>query len=124
MATYIEKVSAGISLQKYFQENISASGKIYYQSLPEDLLCHALENGEGVLNDTGALVIDTGEFTGRSPKDRFIVKDAITGQFVNWNDFNQPIDEEYFTGLFNKMMEYIKNKELWIRDCCVCAKDN
>ena len=124
MDTYTEKISAGISLQKYFQENISASGKIYYQSLPGDLLNHALENGEGVLNDTGALVINTGEFTGRSPKDRFIVKDAITGQFVNWNDFNQPIDEEYFTGLFNKMMEYIKDKKLWIRDCSVCAKED
>ena len=49
--------------------------------------------GEGQLSDTGALVIHTGEFTGRSPKDKFIVKDEINPALtINWNDFNLPIE--------------------------------
>ena len=50
---------------------------IHYQLSPEELIQDTLRIGEGVLNDTGALVIRTGEFTGRSPKDKFIVKDKI-----------------------------------------------
>lgn len=124
MNTHTEKVSVRTCLQKYFEEQISASGKVYYQSSPNELSSQALENREGVLSDTGALVIDTGEFTGRSPKDRFIVKDDTTSQAINWNDINQPMKEEYFTGLFNKMMEYIRDKKLWVRDCSACAKED
>ncbi|MDE3184566.1 MAG: phosphoenolpyruvate carboxykinase (ATP), partial [Bacteroidota bacterium] len=96
---------------------------MYYQLLPEELVAQAVEMGEGVLSDTGALVIDTGQFTGRSPKDRFIVKDDVTTTTVNWNDFNQPIEEKYFNGLFDKVMHYLEGKKLWVRDCAVCAKE-
>ncbi|MGL1245543.1 phosphoenolpyruvate carboxykinase (ATP), partial [Vibrio parahaemolyticus] len=47
-------------------------------------------------NNTGALCINTGEFTGRSPQDKFTVKDAITENSVHWNNFNNPIEEKYF----------------------------
>ncbi len=78
--------------------------------------------GEGVLNDTGALVISTGEFTGRSPKDKFIVKDAITADTVNWNEFNQPISEEHYNVIYRRMIEHLDAlPELWVRDCYVCA---
>jgi len=77
--------------------------------------------GEGVLSSNGSLVIDTGEFTGRSPKDRFIVKDDIAEKTIDWNGFNQPIAYKYFDLLLKKMLEYIKGKKLWIRDSCVCA---
>ena len=59
--------------------------------------------GEGVLNDTGALVIRTGEFTGRSPKDKFIVKDETTADSVHWNDFNLPIEPKYFDIIYKKI---------------------
>src|SRR5690349_10850566 len=54
------------------------STRIHYQLSPSELTEQSVQRGEGVLSDTGALVIKTGEFTGRSPKDKFIVKDAIT----------------------------------------------
>jgi len=120
---FMENGLARASIQKYFDECIGTVKEINYQLLPEDLVSDALEKGEGVLSDTGALVIDTGEFTGRSPKDRFIVKNDGIDKTVNWNDFNQPIDEKYFIGLLNKMMEYIKDKKLWVRDCYVCSKE-
>ncbi len=95
---------------------------IHYQLSPEDLIEDSLRIGEGVLNDTGALVIKTGEFTGRSPKDKFIVKDEQTTDSVHWNDFNIPIEPKYFDIIYKKSLEYLENvNEFWVRDCVACA---
>src|SRR6187402_395271 len=75
---------------------------VHYQLTPAELTDQAVERGEGVLNDTGALIIKTGEFTGRSPKDKFTVKDETTADSVHWNDFNIPIEPKYFDTLFEK----------------------
>lgn len=101
---------------------IRSSVTIRYQCSPEELVQDTLRLGEGVLNDTGALVINTGEFTGRSPKDKFIVKDAATAGHIHWNEFNIPIDEPYFDVLFSKITAYLNTQpELWVRDCYACA---
>ncbi|MET0461526.1 MAG: phosphoenolpyruvate carboxykinase (ATP) [Chitinophagaceae bacterium] len=96
--------------------------RIHYQSAPQELVQHTLRIGDGVLNDTGALVIKTGEFTGRAPRDKFIVKDAITAGSVHWNEFNQPIETRYFDIIHKKILDYLnERKELWVRDCQACA---
>ena len=100
---------------------LQMAADINYQSSPEELVLQTLQLGQGVLNDTGALVINTGEFTGRSPKDRFIVKDDFTESTVNWNDFNIPIESKYFDQLYIKMMAWLGEKEIWVRDCHACA---
>lgn len=95
---------------------------IHYQLTPKELIQDSLRIGEGVLNDTGALVIKTGEFTGRSPKDKFIVKDDQTAESVHWNDFNIPIEPKYFDIIYKKTIEYLENiSEFWARDCIACA---
>jgi phosphoenolpyruvate carboxykinase (ATP) len=95
---------------------------IHYQATPEELVQDALRIGEGVLNDTGALVIKTGEFTGRSPKDKFTVKDEITADSVHWNEFNIPLEPRYFDIIFNKISAYLEQlPEIWVRDCYACA---
>jgi phosphoenolpyruvate carboxykinase (ATP) len=95
---------------------------IHYQLSPEELTEDTLRIGEGVLNDTGALVIGTGEFTGRSPKDKFIVKDETTENSVHWNDFNIPLEPKYFDIVFNRITEYLDSlPEIWVRDCYACA---
>jgi phosphoenolpyruvate carboxykinase (ATP) len=99
-------------------------GDIHYQLTPEELTEQTIQRGEGVLNDTGALVINTGKFTGRSPKDKFTVKDAITENTVHWNDFNIAIEEKYFFQLKDKMLKYLSDKEIWVRDCYACADEN
>ncbi len=96
---------------------------VHYQLSPSQLTQQSIDRGEGVLNNTGALVIKTGKFTGRSPKDKFTVKDEITADTVNWNDFNLPIDEKYFFQLKEKMLKYLSDKELWVRDCFACADE-
>jgi phosphoenolpyruvate carboxykinase (ATP) len=95
--------------------------KIHYNVMPEELASQSLTLGQGKLSDTGALVITTGKFTGRSPKDKFIVKDALTATTVDWNNFNNPIDEKYFLLLQQDMLSYLKGKEeLWVRDVYAC----
>ena len=95
---------------------------IHYQSTPEELVQDTLRIGEGVLTDTGALAIRTGEFTGRSPNDKFTVKDEITENTVHWNNFNIPIEEKYFDVIHKKILDYLNRKEeLWVRDCYACA---
>ncbi len=102
---------------------LSNSQNIHYQLTPQQLIEQSLKRGEGVLNDTGALVIETGKFTGRSPKDKFTVKDELTEDTVDWNDFNLPIEEGNFLALKEKMLQYLGDKEIWVRDCFACADD-
>ncbi|ULQ50639.1 phosphoenolpyruvate carboxykinase (ATP) [Flavihumibacter fluvii] len=98
------------------------SDNVHYQLPPDELIMDTLRLEDGVLNDSGALVIRTGEFTGRSPKDKFLVKDEITSDTVHWNDFNLPIDEKYFFIIRQKINEYLgKCPELWVRDGYACA---
>ncbi|MGQ0738194.1 MAG: phosphoenolpyruvate carboxykinase (ATP) [Bacteroidota bacterium] len=95
---------------------------IHYQLPPEELVQDTIRIGEGVLNDTGALVIRTGEFTGRSPKDKFTVKDETTANSVHWNEFNIPIEPGYFDIVYKKIADYLdKLPEIWVRDCYACA---
>lgn len=84
---------------------------------PAELVEHALKRNEGNLTSTGALMADTGEFTGRSPKDRFIVQDQLTKDAVWWGDINIPFEEHKFDLLFEKMKLAMKGKELFVRDC-------
>lgn len=83
---------------------------------PADLVEHALRRGEGTLTDTGALMADTGQFTGRSPKDRFIVKDANTADSVWWGDINIAFDAAKFEQLHQKMVAYLADKEIYVRE--------
>src|SRR5688572_26043964 len=101
---------------------LKSAENIHYQLSPEELTQDTLRIGEGVLSDTGALVINTGEFTGRSPKDKFTVKDETTENEVNWNEFNAPLEEKYFDIIYKKVIEYLDRlPEIWVRDCYVCA---
>ena len=75
----------------------------YWNLTPEELIEETIRRNQGVLSDTGALAIDTGEFTGRSPKDKFIVKDSGTKDSVDWGGFNNPIEPSVFDNLYNKV---------------------
>jgi phosphoenolpyruvate carboxykinase (ATP) len=87
----------------------------------EELIQAALTKGEGKLTDSEALAANTGKFTGRSPKDKFVVKDELTADSVWWGKVNQPIEGRYFDQLFNKIMDHYSGKELYIRDSYACA---
>jgi phosphoenolpyruvate carboxykinase (ATP) len=98
--------------------------KAHWNLTPEQLTQTALDLGQGRLSDTGALVINTGEFTGRSPKDRFIVFDEKTEESVWWGDINIKFTPENFDKLHAKINDYLAGKEVYVRDAYACADDN
>ena len=97
------------------------SDKINYQLSPAQLHERVIINKQGVESNTGALVITTGEFTGRSPKDRFIVKDQITKDLVWWGDINIPFSPLKFDLLYDKVTKYLSKKEIYVRDSYACS---
>ncbi|HWZ04735.1 MAG TPA: phosphoenolpyruvate carboxykinase (ATP), partial [Mucilaginibacter sp.] len=96
---------------------------IYYQLTPAELIEEALKRNEGVLTENGALAIDTGEFTGRSPKDRFIVEDDITRDTVWWGKVNFKFDGAKFDALLQKVCNYLSERDVFVRDSCACANE-
>lgn len=98
-------------------------GKAYWNLSPAELTEHALANNEGVLTDTGALMCDTGKFTGRSPKDKFIVEDETTKDTVWWGDINIPVSPEKFDQIYSKMIKHLEGKNVFVRDAYAGADD-
>lgn len=88
---------------------------------PEELINKTVALGQGELSDTGALCVSTGKFTGRSPKDKFTVKDAITEHSVDWGDINIPMSPDTFDKLYDKVCAYLADKEVYVRDVYACA---
>ena len=87
----------------------------------DELVAKALERNEGRITSQGALAADTGEFTGRSPKDKFLVKDAQTADAAWWGAVNQPFEEAKFDALLNKVMNHMEGKEIFVRNAFACA---
>ncbi|MGE7765990.1 phosphoenolpyruvate carboxykinase (ATP) [Peribacillus sp. NPDC096540] len=79
-------------------------------SVPQ-LVEKVLSRNEGVLTSTGAVKAETGKYTGRSPKDKYIVDEASVKDKVDWGSVNQPISEDVFNKLYNKVVDYLKAKE-------------
>jgi len=102
---------------------MSRASKAHVNLNPAELVRHAILNGEGVLNDTGALMADTGEFTGRSPKDKFCVLDEKTESTVWWGDVNQKFDSQKFEALLNKVLNHYAGKQIYVRDAYACADE-
>jgi phosphoenolpyruvate carboxykinase (ATP) len=110
-------ITKTISLENIGIKNAS----IRYQLSSDKLHEISIAHGMGVEASSGALAINTGEFTGRSPKDRFIVKDEITADKVWWGDVNIPFEQKDFDRLYDKVVKYLSKKELYVRDCYTCA---
>tara|TARA_R110000868_G_scaffold159432_1_gene388237 strand:- start:1714 stop:3321 length:1608 start_codon:yes stop_codon:yes gene_type:complete len=113
----MNEVAKTISLNEY---GINAEN-VHYQLSPDELQEITLEKGMGKVASSGTLAIDTGEFTGRSPMDRFIVKDTITEDKVWWGNINIPFDSNDFDKLYNKVTAYLSDKEIYVRDSYACA---
>lgn len=103
------------------KENGITTDNINYQLSPEKLHAIVISKGLGTETTSGALAINTGEFTGRSPNDRFIVKDKITEKHIWWGDINIPFESAKFDKLYHKVISYLNEKELYVRDCYACS---
>lgn len=111
------QIAKTISLEDYGIKNAT----VHYQLSPEELHYETIEHGLGQETKSGALAINTGEFTGRSPKDRFIVRDEVTREKVWWGPVNIPFEPGKFDKLHKKMLDYLSHKEIYARDAYACA---
>jgi phosphoenolpyruvate carboxykinase (ATP) len=99
-------------------KNVSAA---YWNLSPAELVEETIVLGQGVLADSGALAVDTGEFTGRSPRDKFVVCDEKTENSIWWGDINIKFDSDKFDRLFHRISAYLTEREVYVRDAYACA---
>lgn len=104
--------------------SLENTGVVRWNLTPSMLVEETLRRGEGQLADNGALCVRTGKFTGRSPKDKFVVPGEQTASQVWWGSVNQPLANEKFQQLFQKMRHFLENKELFVRDVYAGADAN
>ncbi len=91
-------------------------GPLYYAEQPARLYELALDAHEGHLSHTGSLMVVTAPYTGRSPKDRFIVEEPSSKDHVHWGAVNRPISEEVFDHLLTRLTAFAEQRPLFIQD--------
>ncbi len=104
-------------LKKYGLKNVSAHWNLDGKTLQK----LTLEKNLGKETANGTLCVNTGKFTGRSPKDRFLVRDDYTRDKVWWGRTNKPLDPENFERLYSEVANYLSGKDVYVRDAYVCA---
>ena len=98
------------------QHGLSRPGRVFWNTPAPVLYEEAIRRGEGELADGGPLVVRTGQHTGRSPKDRYIVEDDLTRETINWGPVNQPISRERFDALHAHISRYLEGHDLFVQD--------
>src|SRR5262245_17223876 len=125
MATQTEPVAAtkpGASGQ-LSKQGLKPSGKVHWNELAPSLIDAAIRRGEGTIADMGPFVAVTAPHTGRSPNDKFVVKEPGTEADVDWGKVNQPITAEHFDVLLNDVRNYLNGQgELFVQDL-FCGAD-
>jgi phosphoenolpyruvate carboxykinase (ATP) len=97
------------------EQGITGLGNVYYNLLEPALVEAALKNGEGTLGKGGALMVETGKFTGRSPKDKHVVKTASVADSIWWEN-NATMSPEGFDALYADMLEHMKGRDYYVED--------
>lgn len=95
---------------------IIQTSHLYHNLNAAQLVEHALRRNEGTLSLTGALVVKTGKYTGRSPEDRFIVDEPSIHDEISWGKINVPITPDKFDAIYKKVTAYLQNRELFVFD--------
>ena len=101
---------------------LAAGPRVHANLSVAELVETSLKRGEGQLAANGALVAVTGARTGRSPKDKFTVDDAVTHNVVDWGKVNKPFAPEKFEALLGRVLEHLKDRELFAQDL-YCGAD-
>ena len=100
---------------------IQNSGTVFWNLSSVELCEHALRNNEGKLSIDGSLVVLTGQHTGRSAGDKFVVYDSETKDKVWWGPVNSPYEPEQFEALYSRLLRYVEDRDLYVQDCFVGA---
>ncbi|WP_294964219.1 phosphoenolpyruvate carboxykinase (ATP) [Sulfurimonas sp.] len=100
-------------LEELGLENI---GKIHHNLGYDELIQHELENGECAQTNKGAMAVDTGIFTGRSPKDKYFVDCDPSNKYIAWGDVNKKVSADIFAELLVVAQEQLSGKDLYVTD--------
>jgi len=99
-----------VSIDQEINQFLTGNNILIQLSVPQ-LVEKVLKRKEGQLTSTGAIVATTGKYTGRSPKDKYIVEEESVKNKIDWGTVNQPISKEVFNNLYNKVLDYLKDKD-------------
>src|ERR1700722_16177846 len=92
-----------------------SEGRTHFNLLPADLVEHSIRRDEAKLADNGSIVGYTNR-TGRSPKDKFIVKDETTARAVAWGAVNVAFEPDKFDALYDRVVEHLRGRDLYVQD--------
>ncbi len=98
------------------RQGVDGDGTAYWNLPPAQLYEHAIRNDEAELASDGPLVSRTGDHTGRSPNDRFLVEEGKTRESVWWGTVNRPIEQRYFDGLAERVRAYLSARDVYVFD--------
>src|SRR5437016_3420000 len=111
--------NAGVRPSRYdlTRQGIRNAQTVYWNLGTAQLVEQAIQRHEGMLASGGAFVVRTGQFTGRSPKDKYIVREPGTETTVNWGAVNQPMSEQKFESLYERMLGFWQGQDVFVQDC-------
>jgi phosphoenolpyruvate carboxykinase (ATP) len=95
---------------------LKSVGKVFHNLSYDELFDHEVKNQEGKLSANGTMMVDTGKFTGRSPKDKYFVKQDPSRGNIAWGTINQRISVDFFDELYNKVINYLSGKDVYVTD--------
>ena len=96
---------------------VSNAGREFWNLPTPALVEEAVRRREGILSHNGPFVARTGHHTGRSPNDKFLVREPSSEQNVWWGKVNRAISQQQFNGVYDRMLSYLQTKELFVQDC-------
>jgi phosphoenolpyruvate carboxykinase (ATP) len=117
----MENLGVGPSSHGLQEHGLHNLGDVYWNLGAARLVEEALHRGEGRLAANGSLLVRTGQYTGRSPKDRFIVSDPRSEKDIDWGEVNQPMSPPHFERLLQKTRAYLQGCDVFVQDCLVGA---
>jgi phosphoenolpyruvate carboxykinase (ATP) len=114
MQEYSSRPHSPVGLETHGITNVKTA---YWNLVTPALYEEAIKRNEGIMSHLGPLVVRTGQFTGRSPNDKFVVKEPTSDEFIWWGKVNRPFKLERFDELHRRMTSYLQGKDVFIQDC-------
>jgi len=114
MQEYSSRPHSPVGLETHGISNVKTA---YWNLSTPALYEEAIKRNEGIISHLGPLVVRTGQFTGRSPNDKFVVKEPTSDDFIWWGKVNKPFKLDRFDELHRRLTSYLQGKDVFIQDC-------
>ncbi|MCB0042719.1 MAG: phosphoenolpyruvate carboxykinase (ATP), partial [Caldilinea sp.] len=114
MQEYSSRPHSPVGLETHGISNVKTA---YWNLSTPALYEEAIKRNEGIISHLGPLVVRTGQFTGRSPNDKFVVKEPTSDEFIWWGKVNKPFKLDRFDELHRRLTSYLQGKDVFIQDC-------